>query len=227
MNIEFQQCTLPHQVAQVHVINHPVRTFQRKSPSTLGRDRIRQEKYMKKMACQSLQSHERQISDHSVNLNVHLAECKPKTVPLHNPKPDEYDWPFTSCETSEILHTMDHVDILKTDLIQTKSHLQSVTKVLETFKCWLQQKKFCTKFSCVWTVKGIQDLGWELQESQRRRPAKHDQDARYHDAKGPSGYQPHQAYGYHGHRNAIRTIDMNTGNKWQSRIWWISAKMKA
>ena len=149
MNIEFQLCTLPHQEAQVHVINHPVRTFQRKSPSTLARDRIRQEKYMKKMANQSLESHERQISEHSVNLNVHAAEFEPKTVPVHNPKPDEYDWPFTYCETSKILHTMDHVDILKTDLIQTKSHLKSVTKVLETFKCWLQQKKFCTKFSCL------------------------------------------------------------------------------
>ena len=48
----------------------------------------------------------------------------------------------------------------------------------------------------------IRDLGQELQKSHRpRRPAAHQQDAGYHEAKERSKYKPHQAYGYHGRGN--------------------------
>ena len=230
VNIEFEQCISP-QEAQVHVINHPVRTFHRKSPSTLRRDRTRHEKYMKKLANQSLDSHERQIGNHSLYLNVHAAEFEPKTLPVHNPKPDDCDLPFTDCETCEILHTMDRVDVLKTDLIQTKLHLQSATQELKSLKHWNADYSKCNselnshvsdlsmelqKMSdqLVYMKEQedsykahIRDLGQELQESHRpRSPAVHHQDAGYHEAKEHSNYKPHKAYGYHGcgnrrHRN--------------------------
>ena len=226
VNIEFQQCALSHQDPQVHVINPPVRQLQRKSPNTLRRDRTRQENYMKKLAHQSMDFHrnlkKRQISDNVVYLNVHDAEFKPQAVPANDLKPDDCDLPFAYCESNDIQHSMDHVDVLKTDLIQTKSHLQSVTTELKSLKhlnadysksnselnshvSELSMELQKMNDQLVYMKKQedsykahIRDLGQELQESHRRRRlARHQQDAGYHEAKEHSNYKPHQAYGYH------------------------------
>ena len=229
VNIEFQQCALSHQDPLVHVINPPVRKLQRKSPSTLRRDRTRRENYMKKMAHQSMDFHrnstERQISDNFVYLNVHAAEFKPQAVPANNLKPDDCDLPFAYCKPSDIQHSMDGADVLKTDLIQTKFRLQSVTKELKSLKhlnadysknnselkshmSELSIKLQKVKNELVYMKEQedsykakIRDLGQKLQEPQRpRRPGQHPPDVEHHEAKRHSYYRPQQAFGYQGRR---------------------------
>ena len=170
-------------------------------------------------------STERQISDNFVYLNVHAAEFKPQAVPANNLKPDDCDLPFAYCKLSDIQHSMDGADVLKTDLIQTKFRLQSVTKELKSLKhlnadysknnselnshmSELSIKLQKVKNELVYMKEQedsykakIRDLGQKLQEPQRpRRPGQHPPDVEHHEAKRHSYYRPQQAFGYQGRR---------------------------
>ena len=140
MNIVFDHRP-SYQEPQSYVINNPAKASQRKSPSTLRRDKQRSENYMKKWDNQASGPHglkiKQQLRDSALNFNVNAPEFKPATSPVKFPKSDgkiDYEVPYSACDNSEFLELTDNTNVLKHELKQTKVHLDHVSKELKSLK---------------------------------------------------------------------------------------------
>ena len=69
---------------------------------------------------------------------------------------EDYDLPFTHCDSDEITNLSDNLDVLRNDLKQTKSHLQLVKNELKSLQHTTANELICN--NCV-------DLSKELQAS--------------------------------------------------------------
>ena len=69
---------------------------------------------------------------------------------------EDYDLPFTQCDSDEITNLNDNLDVLRNDLKQTKSHLQLVKNELKSLQHTTTNEHICN--NCA-------DLSKELQAS--------------------------------------------------------------
>ena len=132
---------------------------------------------------------------------------------------EDYDLPFTQCDSDEITNLCDNLDVLRNDLKQTKSHLQLVKNELKSFQHTTANEHICNNCADLskelqasniqmQTMKDkendhlceIRDLREQLEEMSGSRHALQQQAARpVHAARQPDFHNPQQAK-YHRQR---------------------------
>ena len=203
-----------------------IKLYKKKSPSQLRRDQARRIKYQQNRLpqCYTPGQHP---SD--TVLNVDARPFKPSPSPEEHfrvePKDttsidsEDYDLPFTQCDSDEITNLSDNLDVLRNDLKQTKSHLQLVKNELKSLQHKTTNEHICN--NCADLSKELQvsnsqmqimkhqendhlceirDLREQLEEMSGSRHALQQQPARpLHAARQPDFHNPQQAK-YHRQR---------------------------
>ena len=127
-----------------------VKPFQKKSPSTLKRDRARMDNYLKKLKKKMSITPENaphQISDNRLNFNVNAPDFMPMSSNIIK-KSELVDncgniFPFAACDDQEFLKLMDTTAPMKEELKQIKSSLNSVSPKLKSLQQFNAKWEVC------------------------------------------------------------------------------------
>ena len=117
------------------------KTFQKKSRSTLKRDRARMDEYLKKLEKKMSITPENaphQISDNRLHFNVDAPDFIPTSSNIIKKSElvDNCDniFPFAACDDQEFLKLMDKTAPMKLELKEIKSSLNSVSQKLKSLQ---------------------------------------------------------------------------------------------
>ena len=206
-----------------------IKLYKKKSPSQLRRDQARRIKYQRNFQNRLPQCYtpDQHPSDTVLNVDARPFKPFPSSEELFQVEPkdstnsdfEDYDLPFTQCDSDEITNLSDNLDVLRNDLKQTKSRLQLVKNELKSLQhtttnehicnnCADLSKELWASYSQMQTMKDqendhlckIRDLREELEEMSGSRHALQQQPARpLHAARQPDFHNPQQAK-YHRQR---------------------------
>ena len=205
-----------------------IKLYKKKSPSQLRRDQARRIKYQQNRLPQCY-TPDQHPSDTVLNVDARPFKPSPSSEEHFQVEPkdtinidsEDYDLPFTQCDSDEISNLSDNLDVLRTDLKQTKSHLQLVKNEFKSLQHTTANEHICNNCADLskelqasniqnQTMKDeednhlceIRDLREQLEEmsGSRRRHALQQQSARpVHAARQPDFHNPQQAK-YHRQR---------------------------
>ena len=206
-----------------------IKLYKKKSPSQLRRDQARRIKYQRNFQNRQPQCYTPDQHPSDTVLNVDALPFKPppsseehfRVEPKDTTNSDfeDYDLPFTQCDSDEITNLSDNLDVLRNDLKQTKSHLQLVKNELKSLQHTTANEHICNNCADLskelqasniqmQTMKDeennhlceIRDLREQLEEKSGSRHALQQQPARpVHAARQPDFHNPQQAK-YHRQR---------------------------
>ena len=206
-----------------------IKLYKKKSPSQLRRDQARRIKFQQNLRNRLPQCYtpDQHPSDTVLNVDARPFKPFPSSEELFQVEPkdtinidfEDYDLPFTHCDSDEITNLSDNLDVLRNDLKQTKSHLQLVKNELKSLQHTTMNEHICN--NCVDLSKELQasniqmqtmkdeendhlceirDLRKQLEEMSGSRHARQQQPARsVHAAWQPDFHNPPQAK-YHRQR---------------------------
>ena len=206
-----------------------IKLYKKKSPSQLRRDQARRIKYQRNFQNRLPQyfTPDQHPSDTVLNVDARPFKPSPSSEEHFQAEPkdtinidfEDYDLPFTHCNSDEITNLSDNLDVLRNDLKQTKSHLQLVKNELKSLQHTTANELICN--NCVDLSKELQasniqmqtmkdeendhlceirDLREQLEEMSGIRHALQQQAARpVHGARQPDFHNPQQAK-YHRQR---------------------------
>ena len=197
-----------------------VKLYKKKSSSQLRRDQARRIKYQENRLprCYTPGQH---LSDTVLNVDALPFKPSPSSEEHFRVEPkdttysdfEDYDLPFTLCDSDEITNLSDNLDVLRNDLKQTKSHLQLVKNELKSLQHTTTNEHICNNCADLaeelqasniqmQTMKDeennhlceIRDLREQLEEMSGSRHALQQQPARpLHAARQPDFHNPQQA----------------------------------
>ena len=205
-----------------------IKLYKKKSPSQLRRDQARRIKYQQNRLpqCYTPGQHPR---DQVLNVDALPFKPSPSSAEHFQVEPkdttnidsEDYDLPFTQCDSDKITNLGDNLDVLRNDLKQTKSHLQLVKNELKSLQHTTGNEHICNNCADLskelqasniqmQTMKDeennhlceIRDLREQLEEMSGSRHALQQQPVRpVHAARQPDFHNPQQLKYHHKRRD--------------------------